>query len=110
MESTDFEFDDGLRLALRGRTELDGRIGAWVTVRSLPAVAAGLSEARRALVEELVRRGALRFAVTGTWARPTVDVQGLLRWILPPTGAPRGPEPEKTTEGEAPLAPGVEVP
>ena len=83
MESTDFEFGDGLRLGVSGRTELDGRIAAWVAVRSLPNGAAGLPEDRRAIVEELVRRGTLRFAVTGTWARPVVDVEGLLRWILP---------------------------
>jgi hypothetical protein len=83
MESTDFEFGDGLRLGVSGRTELDGRIAAWVTVRRLPNGAAGLPEDRRAIVRELVRRGTLRFAVTGTWARPVVDVEGLLRWILP---------------------------
>ena len=86
MESTDFEFEDGLRLSMRGRTELDGRIAAWVTVGCLPDAAEGQVGARRAVVEELVRRGALRFAVTGTWARPSVDVQGLMRWILPSSG------------------------
>ncbi|MHC4249119.1 MAG: AsmA family protein, partial [Planctomycetota bacterium] len=84
MESTDFEFEDGLRLGMSGRTELDGRIAAWVTVRRLPD-RAGVPGDRLGLVEELVRRGALRFAVTGTWARPVVDVEGLLRWILPST-------------------------
>jgi len=83
MESTDFEFGDGLRLGVSGRTELDGRIAAWVSVRRLPDGAADLPEDRREIVEELVRRGTLRFAVTGTWARPVVDVEGLLRWILP---------------------------
>jgi len=97
MESTDFEFEDGLRLAISGRTELDGRIAAWVTVRRLPKDTGNLSGGRAAIVEELVRRGAFRFAVTGTWARPVVDVEGLLRWILPDA---RGDSQPGDTPGE----------
>jgi len=100
MESTDFEFEDGLRLAISGRTELDGRIAAWVSVRRLPEDAGNLSGGRAAIVEELVRRGAFRFAVTGTWARPVVDVEGLLRWILP-DARDDGPPGDTAGDGDA---------
>ncbi|MHC4506187.1 MAG: hypothetical protein ACYTFI_23070, partial [Planctomycetota bacterium] len=85
METADFEFEDGLALVVRGRTELDGRIAWWVTVKRLPGKGADIPPARRSVIDELVRRGALRFAVTGTWERPVVDVKGLLSWMLPET-------------------------
>jgi hypothetical protein len=77
-----FEFSDGLTVGMRGRTELDGRIAGWISVESLPTNLEGVDPSLRSALEELVRRAALRFAVTGTWVQPTVDVKGLL-WLLP---------------------------
>jgi hypothetical protein len=88
---------------MRGRAGLDGRIAGWVTVERLaegPAqVAADRQEALRALAE----RGALRFAVMGTWAEPVVDVSGLLWMLQEPPPADAGPEPRAAEE--TPLAP-----
>jgi len=92
VEALEFEFADGLKLAVRGRSELDGRIAGWVSVEGLPVARASGDRTAWALLEELVRRGALRFAVTGTWVEPSVDVRGLL-WMLPRIVSPERTEP-----------------
>jgi hypothetical protein len=79
VEEARLAFPSGLALRITGSSGLDGRVAGWVAIERLPDE--GVEHARRAALEELVRRDALRFAVTGTWAEPSVDVGGLL-WLL----------------------------
>jgi hypothetical protein len=89
LESVTLEFENGLKTKMRGRAELDGRIAGWISIEKLPDARAAALEASRPDLLGLVGREALRFPVTGTWARPHVDAQALL-WMLSGEGARRG--------------------
>jgi hypothetical protein len=82
LDGVSFEFDNGLQIGMRGRAELDGRIAGWITVARLPKPTGPGDPKKRSALQRLVDKDSLRFAITGSWARPSVDVQGLM-WLLP---------------------------
>jgi len=110
MEATKIEFEDGLRLGMRGSAEMDGRIRGWLTMEQLPT--AGVAIERHKALDALARRGVLQFAVGGTWARPTADARVLTRLLDTPwewMGHDASEDAEPDTGDEAP-APPVDAP